>query len=76
MRFQEPKHKSGHFKVTRPELIKVNMDLRPPQLAIGYGPPSSTVPTTGSAVPLLMRSSIQFGKVVVVLLWRAKSVLD
>lgn len=38
MRFEEPKHKTGHFKVTRPELIKVNIDLRPPQLALGYGP--------------------------------------
>ncbi|KAL8916219.1 MAG: hypothetical protein Q9172_006399 [Xanthocarpia lactea] len=44
MRFKEPKHKTGHFQVARPELIKVNIDLRPPPLALGYGPPPSIIP--------------------------------
>ncbi|KAL8914845.1 MAG: hypothetical protein Q9171_000681 [Xanthocarpia ochracea] len=44
MRFKEPKHKTGHFNFNRPELIKANIDLRPPPLALGYGPPPSIIP--------------------------------
>ncbi|KAL9605695.1 MAG: hypothetical protein Q9179_001115 [Wetmoreana sp. 5 TL-2023] len=39
--FMEPKHKSGKFKINRPELIKVNIDLRPKAITPSYAPASS-----------------------------------